>query len=186
MLHPPSEPQTLPPCSCHIAQLVNHLPAMQDTQVRFLGREDPLKKKWQPTPVFLPEKSHGQRRLTGQSPWGHKELDMTEVTKHKYKPLLKIKNIRKLFTCIFFSIIYILEIYISMGFPGSSVVKDTSANARDVSSIPGSEDALEEEIATHSSILAWKISWTEKPGGLQSMRSQRIRHDLATKQQLQH
>ena len=102
---------------------------------------------------------------------------MTEVTKHKYKPLLKIKNIRKLFTCIFFSIIYILEIYISMGFPGSSVVKDTSANARDVSSIPGSEDALEEEIATHSSILAWKISWTEKPGGLQSMGLRRVGHN---------
>ena len=45
MLHPPSEPQTLPACSCHTAQLVNHLPAMQDTQVRFLGREDPLKKE---------------------------------------------------------------------------------------------------------------------------------------------
>ena len=40
--------------------------------------EDPLKKKWQPTPVFFPEKSHGQRSLTGYSPWGHKELDMTE------------------------------------------------------------------------------------------------------------
>ena len=105
---------------------------------------------------------------------------MTEVTKHKYKPLLKIKNIRKLFTCIFFSIIYVLEIYISMGFPGSSVVKDTSANARDVSSIPGSEDALEEEIATHSSILAWKISWTEKPGRLPSLGLQRVRHILVT------
>ena len=34
-------------------------------------------KKWQPTPVFLPEKSHGQRNLVGYHPWGHKELDMT-------------------------------------------------------------------------------------------------------------
>ena len=39
------------------------------------------------------------------------------------------------------------------------------------------EDALEEEMATHSSILAWKISWTEEPGGLQSMGSQRVGHD---------
>ena len=54
------------------AQLVNHLPAMQDTQVRFLGREDPLKKKWQPTPVFLPGESHEQRSLTGYSPWDRK------------------------------------------------------------------------------------------------------------------
>ena len=41
----------------------------------------------------------------------------------------------------------------------------------------GWEDPLEKEMATHSSILAWKISWTEEPGGLQSMGSQRVRHD---------
>ena len=39
------------------------------------------------------------------------------------------------------------------------------------------EDPLEKEKATHSSILAWKISWTEEPGRLQSMGSQRVRHD---------
>ena len=37
----------------------------------------PWKRKWQPTPVLLPRKSHGQRSLVGYSPWGHKELDMT-------------------------------------------------------------------------------------------------------------
>ena len=36
------------------------------------------RRKWQPTPVFLTEKSHGQMSLVGYSPWGHKELDMTE------------------------------------------------------------------------------------------------------------
>ena len=41
----------------------------------------------------------------------------------------------------------------------------------------GQEDPLEKEMATHSSILAWEIPWTEEPGGLQSMRSQRVRHD---------
>ena len=41
----------------------------------------------------------------------------------------------------------------------------------------GWEDALEEEMATHSSILAWKTPWTEKPGSLQSMGLQRVRHD---------
>ena len=45
------------------------------------------------------------------------------------------------------------------------------------------EDPLEEEMATHSSILAWKIPWTEEPGGLQSVGLQRVRHDLATEQQ---
>ena len=39
------------------------------------------------------------------------------------------------------------------------------------------EDPLEEEMATHSSILAWKFSWTEEPGRLQSMESQRVRHN---------
>ena len=41
----------------------------------------------------------------------------------------------------------------------------------------GQEDPLEEEMATHSAILAWRISWTEKPGGLQSRGSQRVKHD---------
>ena len=41
----------------------------------------------------------------------------------------------------------------------------------------GGEDPLEKEMATHSSILAWEIPWTEEPGGLQSMGLQRVRHD---------
>ena len=41
----------------------------------------------------------------------------------------------------------------------------------------GGEDPLEEEVATQSSILAWRIPWTEEPGGLRSMGSQRVRHD---------
>ena len=50
---------------------------------------------------------------------------------------------------------------------------------------PGWEDPLEKEMATHSSFLAWEIPWTEEPGGQQSMGSQRVRHDLGTKQQQQ-
>ena len=45
----------------------------------------------------------------------------------------------------------------------------------------GLEDPLEEGMATHSSILAWRVPWTEEPGGLQSMGSQRVGHDLVTK-----
>ena len=48
----------------------------------------------------------------------------------------------------------------------------------------GGEDPLEKEMATHCSILAWKVPWTKEPGGLQSMGSQRVRHDWATN--LQH
>ena len=47
----------------------------------------------------------------------------------------------------------------------------------------GWEDPLEKEMATHSSILAWEIPWTKEPGGLQSIRCQRVGHDLMTKQQ---
>ena len=50
------------------------------------------RKKWQPTPVFLPGESHGQRSLAGYSPWGHKESDMTEMTKHAHDTLLEIER----------------------------------------------------------------------------------------------
>ena len=45
----------------------------------------------------------------------------------------------------------------------------------------GQEEPLEKETATHASIFAWEISWTEEPGELQSMGLQRVRHDLATR-----
>ena len=58
--------------------VAQHLPAMWETWLRFLGREDPRRRKWQPTPVFLPGESHGRRSLVGYSPWGRKESDTTE------------------------------------------------------------------------------------------------------------
>ena len=61
-----------------VAQMVKRLPAMQETRVRSLGWEDPQRRKWQPTPVRLPGKSHGQRSLVSYSPWGCKELNTTE------------------------------------------------------------------------------------------------------------
>ena len=60
----------------------------------------------------------------------------------------------------------------SVSFPGSLVVKNLPSSAGDMGLIPGLEDPLEKEMATHSSILAWEIPWTEEPGGLQSMGSQ--------------
>ena len=80
----------------------------------------PQRRKWQPTPVLWPGKSHGQRSLVGYSPRGSKELDTTER----------------------------LHFH-----------------------------ALEKEMATHSSVLAWRIPGTEEPGVLQSMGSQRVGHD---------
>ena len=61
------------------------------------------------------------------------------------------------------------------------MVKNPPANAGDLGSIPGREDPLKEEMANLSSILAWRIPWTEEPDGLQCMGSQRDRQDLVTK-----
>ena len=59
-------------------------------------------------------------------------------------------------------------------FPGGSDSKEFICNAGDVGSIPGSEVSLEKRMATHSSTLAWRIPWTEEPGVLQFMGSERV------------
>ena len=63
------------------------------------------------------------------------------------------------------------------GFPGGSEGKESACSAGDLDSIPGTGRSLEKEMATHASILAWRIPWTEEPSGLQSMESQRVGHD---------
>ena len=66
-----------------MALVVKNLPvSVEDVKrrVRFLVWEDPLERKWQPTPVLLLGELHGQRNLAGYSPWGYKQLDMTEAT----------------------------------------------------------------------------------------------------------
>ena len=63
-----------------------------------------------------------------------------------------------------------------IGFPGGAVVKNMPANAEDIREV-GLEDPLEEEMSSHSRILAGRFPWTEEPDGLQSMGSQRIRHN---------
>ena len=67
------------------------------------------------------------------------------------------------------------------GFPGDADGQERTCQCRRckrhrVSSL-GREDRLEEDMTTHSSILAWKTSWTKEPGGLQSIGSQRVRHE---------
>ena len=61
-----------------VAQMVKSLPVMWKAWVQSLCQKIPWRSKWQPTPVFLPGKSHGWRSLTGYSPWGRKESDTTE------------------------------------------------------------------------------------------------------------
>ena len=66
-------------------------------------------------------------------------------------------------------------------FPGGYIGKESTCNAGDLGSIPGSGRSPEEGNGIRSSILAWRIPWTEEPGGLQSRGSQRASHDWVTK-----
>ena len=86
--------------------------------------DEKRRRRWHPTPVLLPGKSHGWRSLVGCSPWGSEESDTTEQ----------------------------LHFHFSLSCIG-------------------------EEMATHSSVLAWRIPGTGEPDGLPSMGSHRVRHD---------
>ena len=95
---------------------------------------------------FDPEEFHGQRSLAGYILWSHKESYTAEQL---------------------------------LGFPGGSDRKESACSTGDPALIPGSGRSPGEgnkEMATHSSILAWRIPWTEEPGGLQSMGSERFGH----------
>ena len=80
-----AQPQTLPQIY-YIRTSLGHkkkkkkknLLSMQETCFDPWVGKIPWRKEWQPTPVFLPGESHGQRSLAGYSPWGHEEMDMTE------------------------------------------------------------------------------------------------------------
>ena len=75
------------------------------------------------------------------------------------------------------------DIFSWMGFPDGSVIKNPPIKQETWVWSLSREDPLEKEMAT--SILAWEIPWSEEPGGLQSMESQRVRHDLVAKKQQQ-
>ena len=78
-----------------VAQTIKNLPAMQDTRIRFLGWEDPLKKGIATHLSILAWRIHGQRSLVGSSPWGHKELDTFEQQTLSY--FHSFKNVPNLF-----------------------------------------------------------------------------------------
>ena len=122
-------------------------------------RKIPWRRKWQPAPVVLPGESHGQWSLAGHSPRGHKESDITEhIHQLQGATYTQINS-----NCC------------SAGLSGGSDGKESARNAWDLDSIPGSRRSPAEGNATHSSILAWKLPWTEEFCGLQSMGSQRVR-----------
>ena len=69
-----------------VAKMVKNLPVIQEMKIRFLGREDPLAKRMATHSSILAWRIHGQRGLVGYSPWGHKELDMTERAHRELEP----------------------------------------------------------------------------------------------------
>ena len=79
--------------------------------------------------------------------------------------------------CTLESQLKLYMIFMLCGFPGGSDGKESARNAGDLGSIPGLGRSLEKGIAAHSSILVWRIPWTEQPGGLLSVGSQRAGHD---------
>ena len=143
------------------------------------------RRKQQPTPVSLPGKSHGQRNLVGYSSWGCKESDTTERLHFHF---FKISFSRQMDE----------ETLVHTDGEGNGTPLQYSCleNPMDgkawqaavhgvVKSRTRLSDftftfrfhALEKEMATHSSILAWRISGTAKPGGLPSMGSHRVGHN---------
>ena len=197
------------------------------------------RRQWQPTPVFLPGKSHGRKRLVGCSPWGRTESDTTEVTQQQQYILstqsifislslqtpdvfssssIYIQRI-KFANCVFLNLLislifgacqfscmrelflkspakvvihlYFLSgfffVFFLMYFEAMLDTQWTSLVAQMVKCLPAMQETqvrslspekpLKKEMATHSSSLAWKIPWMEEPGGLQSMGSQRVRHN---------
>ena len=101
---------------------------------------------------------------------GNKNTYFTQLI----KKISESKYIKLLEQCF---VLYIARsIYYS--FPGGSDGKESACDVRGQGLIPGSGRSLEKGMAIYSSTLAWRISWTEEPGRLQSMWLQRIRHDV--------
>ena len=117
------------------------------------------RRNWQPTPVFLPGESQGWSSLIGCCLWGPTESDTTEAMQQQQHSMFWASLVAQL-------------------------AKNPPAMWETWVQSLVWEDPLEEGMAAHPSILAWRIPWTEEPGGLQSMGLQRIRHDWATKHTL--
>ena len=109
-----------------------------------IGQWTVRRRRWHPTPVLLPGKSHGRRSMVGCSPWGHKESDTTER----------------------------LDFHFSL-----SCIGEGNGNPLQCSCLENPTfhfHALEKEMATHSSVLVWRIPRMGEPGGLPSMGSHRV------------
>ena len=138
------------------------------------------RRKWQPTPVFLPGESHGWRSLIGYSPWGRKASDMTEqlhFLSFTLSPMMGNKEDEEQ-TWRHRREHFVETETVTQGIMLISLI------AQSVKNLPamqetlvwslGWEHPLEDGMATHSSIPGWRIPWTKEPGRLQSMGLQEL------------
>ena len=125
-------------------------------------------RQWQPTPVLLPGKSHGQRSLVGCSLWCRYESDTTERLHFHFSLSCIGKGNGNPLPCSF------LENPRDWGAWWAAIygVIQSRTRLKQLSSSSSSSMGMGKEMATHSSILAWRIPWMEEPGGLQSIGSQ--------------
>ena len=125
---------------------------------------------WHPTPVLLPGKSHGQRSPVGCSPWGHSESDRTELLHFHFSPsCIREGNGNPLqYSC--------LENPRDRG-AGWAAVYGVAQSWTRLKWRSSSSSCTDKDMATHSSVLAWKIPGMGEPGGLPSMGSHRVGHD---------
>ena len=126
--------------------------------------------------------SHGYRNRQRQRLTSSPRITSTLII---WRLLVWCTNKRSQLTfnpCLSFQLHWINN-WVKLRLPRWHSGKNTPANVGDEGLISLWEDPLETKMVTHSSILAWTIPWTEEPGGLQSLGSQRVRHNWATKQQ---
>ena len=140
-----------------VVQMVKNLPATLETWVRSLGWEDPLE-KGRATNSSIP----AWRIPWTEEPGGLQSVDLQRV-EHKWATNTNIMNI----SCYSFC-----SSMLDMGFLVAQLVKNLPAMRETWVRSLGWEDPLEKGTATYSSILAWRIRWTEEAGTLQSMGSQ--------------
>ena len=131
-------------------------------------RKMPWRRKWQPTPVFLPGESHGRRSLVGCSPWGREESDTTERLHFDFSLSYIGKGNGNPLQCS------CLENPRDGGAWWAAIygVAQSRTRLKQLSS-----SSWKKERATHYSVLAWRIPGMVKPGGLPSMGLHRVRHD---------
>ena len=147
-----------------MAQMIKNLSATQEAQVQSLGWEDPLRKGMAAHSSIL-----AWRILWTEEPGGLQSTGMQRVR------LLIFRGEKNPPTCLSQRVIFLPHSVMSC-YHMIPLITIFSFIIQKVGSLD-QEDPLEKGVAAHSSILAWRIPWTERPGGLQSMRLQRIGHD---------